>query len=134
MDGAARSSGALEESFEVEGKTYTLKDPGYQAFMEDAEAFIVARRPNPLVQAAEAISELDRTLAPSVQIEQQEAIRLIAESAMMNRNRAVGSFAPSLKALQKHRRYSRRWPKRRGKRLQTRSYPPESARCPGWSK
>jgi hypothetical protein len=88
MEGAARTSGALEEFFEVGGKQYTLKDPGYLAFMEQAEAFIIARRPNPLVQAAEAMSELDRTLAPSVQVEQQEAIRLIAESAMMNRNRA----------------------------------------------
>ena len=90
MDGAARTGGALSESITVDGKAYTLTDPGKIAFMEDCEAFIIARRPNPLVEAAEAMGQLSPDLSLVTRAEQQATIREIAESAMLNRNRVSG--------------------------------------------
>lgn len=90
MDGAARTGGNLPERFTAGGRSYTLKDPGYLAFMEEAEAYIVSRRPNPLVEAAQAICALPPDLPAGERGKQEAVIRQIAEAAMLSRNRVTG--------------------------------------------
>ena len=96
MDGAARISGRLTEPYEVAGKTYTLRDPGYLALMEEVEAHLVALRANPLLVAAQAVAALPAGLAPQDRRAQVETIERAAERAVLSRNRVdpqeVGQF------------------------------------------
>lgn len=81
MDGLARTGGTLPQTFEVNGKQYTLRPPAAVDLLGGAEARIVAGREDPIAIAARACQH-----APPAQHEAiwQAAMRLAAKAQQVS--------------------------------------------------
>lgn len=86
----------MQETITIRGTEYALRNPGHMALMKTAREFIVRDRPNPLIEAAQAIAGLPEDLSAGARAAMAEDIRTIAERAMLARNRVtaqdIGNF------------------------------------------
>jgi len=93
----------MQETIIIGGKSYTLRNPGHLALMKEAKRLIVGDRPNPLLEAAEAIADLPANMDPKRRAVIEEEIRTIAERGMLARNRVdatdVGAFLTTREGL-----------------------------------